>query len=266
MTKPQAANEPSMEDILASIRKMISEDRLDARPIPDQIARASIGERAAPRPVPKPVGLDEKVQSGEGKSVSVPPAVVPSEPAAPERPGPSFSSLSDALKSAAPGSVRPSLDDKLSNMLDDDGKRGPKGREENSSRCTARRICGLAYAVWSFRQTAASKWVQHGRARRASCCCFPRAGSANFCAGRATPGARGAVERRRGAIDVEASTRKTAIPGHATQPVGAEWCRAQWFAFFCAIDCDCCTPCRENLRAAARGRQAKCQRRRNPGG
>ncbi len=130
MTKPQAANEPSMEDILASIRKMISEDRLDARPIPDQIARASIGERAAPRPVPKPVGPDEKVQSGEGKSVSVPPAVVPSEPAAPERPGPSFSSLSDALKSAAPGSVRPSLDDKLSNMLDDDGKRGPKGREE----------------------------------------------------------------------------------------------------------------------------------------
>ena len=43
MTKPQAAAEPSMEDILASIRKMISEDRLDARPIPDQIA-PSIGE------------------------------------------------------------------------------------------------------------------------------------------------------------------------------------------------------------------------------
>ena len=131
MTKPQAANEPSMEDILASIRKMISEDRLDARPIPDQIARASIGERAAPRPVAKPANEAgaEKVQSGELKAVSAPPAAGVSEPAPPERPVPSFSSLSDALKSAAPGAVRPSLDDKLADMLDGEGKAGANGRE-----------------------------------------------------------------------------------------------------------------------------------------
>jgi hypothetical protein len=130
MTKPQTTNEPSMEDILASIRKMISEDRLDARPIPDQIARASIGERATPRPVPKPVGQDrvEKAQS-DAKPVSAPPTAVLGEPPGSERSVPSFSSLSDALKSAAPGSVRAPLDGKLSNMLNEEGKPGSNGRD-----------------------------------------------------------------------------------------------------------------------------------------
>ena len=44
MTKPQLSAEPSMEDILASIRKMISEERMGPRPIPDQMSRTSYGE------------------------------------------------------------------------------------------------------------------------------------------------------------------------------------------------------------------------------
>jgi hypothetical protein len=131
MTKPQAASEPSMEDILASIRKMISEDRLDARPIPDQIARTSIGERITPRPVPKTGDWDrkEKSEPDEAKPAPVPSLATASEPVAAERPVPSFSSLSDALKSAAPGAIRPSLDDKLADMLDGDGKPGTNGRD-----------------------------------------------------------------------------------------------------------------------------------------
>jgi len=39
MTRPQFAGEPSMEDILTSIRKMISEEPAGPRPIPDQIGR-----------------------------------------------------------------------------------------------------------------------------------------------------------------------------------------------------------------------------------
>jgi len=39
MNKPQFASEPSMEDILASIRKMISDDRSGPRPLPDQMTR-----------------------------------------------------------------------------------------------------------------------------------------------------------------------------------------------------------------------------------
>jgi hypothetical protein len=131
MTKPHAASEPSMEDILASIRKMISEDRLGARPIPDQIARASIGERVTPRPVPKTGDWDRKEKSApdEAKPAPVPSLSTASEPVPAERPVPSFSSLSDALKSAAPGAIRPSLDDKLADMLDDEGKPGANGRD-----------------------------------------------------------------------------------------------------------------------------------------
>ena len=39
MTKPLSAGEPSMEDILTSIRKMISEESAGPRPVPDQIGR-----------------------------------------------------------------------------------------------------------------------------------------------------------------------------------------------------------------------------------
>src|SRR5262245_52765208 len=64
MSKPQATPEPSMEDILASIRKMISEDRLNPRPVPDQIARTSIGERASAPAAAKSAGWEPPKPSG----------------------------------------------------------------------------------------------------------------------------------------------------------------------------------------------------------
>ena len=51
MSKPQLASEPSMEEILSSIRKMISDDRPGPSPMPDQLSRMHFGEqaRASPR-------------------------------------------------------------------------------------------------------------------------------------------------------------------------------------------------------------------------
>ncbi len=46
MSKPQLASEPSMEEILSSIRKMISDDRPGPSPMPDQMGRMPFGEPA----------------------------------------------------------------------------------------------------------------------------------------------------------------------------------------------------------------------------
>lgn len=117
MTKPQFAPEPSMEDILASIRKMISEDRLGPRPVPDQIARTSIGERPAASTTPAPTSPTTKSETPaqlREPSLPTPPS------GATERPVPSFSSLSDALKSAAVAPTpRRSLDERLAALLDE---------------------------------------------------------------------------------------------------------------------------------------------------
>ncbi len=121
MTKAHIAADPSMEDILASIRKMISEDRLGPRPVPDQIARTTLGEEPAAKSTAKSVDWDAATQ----------PAAKPDEPApakeAAERASPSFSSLSDALKTAAPGPERGTLDDKIADMLQQEKAPAPAG-------------------------------------------------------------------------------------------------------------------------------------------
>jgi cell pole-organizing protein PopZ len=125
-----------MEDILASIRKMISEDRLDPRPIPDQIARTSIGERAPAPPAPataKPAGWDRPAPV---KAVEPSPRE-PSLSDSGERAIPSFSSLSDALKSAGPNAAtarNASLGDKIAGMLGDDDVPRSGGRPAGSVR------------------------------------------------------------------------------------------------------------------------------------
>jgi cell pole-organizing protein PopZ len=93
-----------MEDILASIRKMISEERLGPRPIPDQIARSNFGSGAAAR-----------TETPEPRPAARTPA------ASPDRSTPEFSSLSDALKKAASDPAadqRRSLDEKIADMLE----------------------------------------------------------------------------------------------------------------------------------------------------
>ena len=172
MTKPQLSAEPSMEDILASIRKMISEERMGPRPIPDQMSRTSYGEsspaarsatpaasearldtrtearseRPDPRPDARPEVLPQRAPMpaerpapaadrfgrapGEGAATrptaeraqperSTPPRAQPDRSGAPDRTGPSFSSLSDALKAAkSPVEQRRSLEEKIADMLE----------------------------------------------------------------------------------------------------------------------------------------------------
>jgi len=88
MTKPQFASEPSMEDILASIRKMISDDRGPARP--DPVGRSAFPEASSPAREPES-----------------------------SRTASSYGTLSDAIKAAAqPADQRRSLEERISDLLD----------------------------------------------------------------------------------------------------------------------------------------------------
>jgi cell pole-organizing protein PopZ len=98
MNKPQFASEPSMEDILASIRKMISDDRSGPRPLPDQMTRTPFPEATAPAET-----------SGRWENR----AETASTPAA--RPASSHASLSEAIKAAAQPRT---LEERISDLLE----------------------------------------------------------------------------------------------------------------------------------------------------
>ncbi len=117
MTKPQIASEPSMEDILASIRKMISEDGQGPRPVPDQIARTTIGDAPAAKSTAKSANWDAEPAPAATPDPAPEDQAAASAKPRPERTSPSFSSLSDALKTAQPTPTRASLDDKIADML-----------------------------------------------------------------------------------------------------------------------------------------------------
>lgn len=87
MSKPQMAAEPSMEEILASIRKMISDDKPGPSPLPDNMGRALFGEsisRNAPAAEANVRGSGEPGGAHRTGAAS----------------GQGFNSLSDALKVA----------------------------------------------------------------------------------------------------------------------------------------------------------------------
>ncbi len=101
MTKPQFAPEPSMEDILASIRKMISDDRAPPHPLPDPMTRKPFSEASSPGPT-------EAAGRWEGDP-----------PASAARPAPSYGSLSEAIKAAGqPSDQRRTLEERISDLLD----------------------------------------------------------------------------------------------------------------------------------------------------
>jgi cell pole-organizing protein PopZ len=101
MTKPQFAQEPSMEDILASIRKMISDDRGAPRPLPDPMTRTPFPEATSPA------------------------RAEPEATASAARAASSYGSLSEAIKAAAqPADQRRTLEERISDLLDK-GSAGP---------------------------------------------------------------------------------------------------------------------------------------------
>jgi cell pole-organizing protein PopZ len=160
MSKLQSAAEPSMEDILASIRKMISEERLGPRPVPDQMSRTPFGEASSAKSA-EPVAVEAEPQS-EPEPQPEPelrPQTQLRTQAAPEKNAdpaptgqslPSFSSLSDALKAASkPSAQHRSLDEKIADMLD----KGP-------APAPARSVSVDPLAVFAATRTARSGAVQ----------------------------------------------------------------------------------------------------------
>jgi len=87
-----------MEDILASIRKMISEDPTEHRPMPDQMSRTPFGGDLTPVEEPE-VWSDEPA---------------PIDPAL----APSYSSLSEALKSSAPAGEHRSFEERIAGLVE----------------------------------------------------------------------------------------------------------------------------------------------------
>jgi cell pole-organizing protein PopZ len=105
MSKPQLASEPSMEEILSSIRKMISDDRPGPSPMPDQMGRTPFGS--------------QQVSEFNGRQNPAP--VSPAQPAGGQ--GSNFNSLADALKVAtALSDQRRSLQQEIASVLE----KGPR--------------------------------------------------------------------------------------------------------------------------------------------
>ncbi len=108
MSKPQAASEPSMEEILASIRKMISDDRPGPNPMPDQMGRTPFGEPV--KSVSEYTGRASPAESGSTRPAGAQPS--------------NFNSLADALKVAtALSDQRRSLQQEIATALE----KGPRG-------------------------------------------------------------------------------------------------------------------------------------------
>ena len=112
MSKPQFASEPSMEEILSSIRKMISDDRPGPSPMPDQLGRMPFGEQARnPSPAREPEGRPAATAGQTGG-------------------GSNFNSLADALKVAtALSDQRRSLQAEVASVLE----KGPRGADATNA-------------------------------------------------------------------------------------------------------------------------------------
>ena len=112
MSKPQLASEPSMEEILSSIRKMISDDRPGPSPMPDQMGRTPFGESRS----------TSQFSELSGRQNASP--VSPAQPAGGQ--SSNFNSLADALKVAtALSDQRRSLQQEIASVLD----KGPRNAE-----------------------------------------------------------------------------------------------------------------------------------------
>lgn len=114
MGKPQMASEPTMEEILSSIRKMISDDKPGHSPMPDPMGRALFGETSA---------RGSTVVEGNGRSNGE--GGNPARAGAAAAGAASFNSLSDALK------VATTLSDQRKSLQQEIAKAIEKGPRSN---------------------------------------------------------------------------------------------------------------------------------------
>jgi cell pole-organizing protein PopZ len=111
MSQPAKAQEPSMEEILASIRRIIADDDAskpakppEPAPAPAPVAAVAVPERPAPRPVAPPPPPPRPV----------PPPVVEAKPPAPPPPPPApptadVLDLTEAMAAPAPAPAAPNF-------------------------------------------------------------------------------------------------------------------------------------------------------------
>lgn len=119
MTQPAKAQEPSMEEILASIRRIIADDDTtkspQAAPMPEAAAAQASSVPAPAVPLRNPAGRPQLVEPNAFDPPPVPPPVAPSEsePALPlngngGEPAPDILELTESMTTAAPVVDEPS--------------------------------------------------------------------------------------------------------------------------------------------------------------
>jgi len=96
MSQPAKAQEPSMEEILASIRRIIADD--DSGKAAKAAEAAPANPPPAPKPVPPPVAASPR---------PAPPPLPPSRPSTPSAPPPLASKPSDAPSAFVPSEPKP---------------------------------------------------------------------------------------------------------------------------------------------------------------
>ena len=119
MSKPQLASEPTLEEILSSIRKMISDDKPGPAPLPDTMGRTPFADSARAAPAPE--------RGGPAAAAPAPGPTVSSSP--------TFNSLADALKVAtALSDQRRSVQQEVASSLDKGPRSGVDALADVSAR------------------------------------------------------------------------------------------------------------------------------------
>ncbi len=140
MSKPQVASEPSMEEILSSIRKMISDDKPGPRPMPDAMGRTPFGGLGA-REASEAIEPDISELTGSRTAD------------APAGQSPNFNSLSDALKVAtALSDQRRSLQQEIASVIE----KGPRNNLEALTELSQGRSSADTSSSTSARGSAAA--------------------------------------------------------------------------------------------------------------
>lgn len=118
MDKPEASGEPSMEEILASIRKIIAEEPSGSRPTPETAAKAALGQASG-------AGAD----AADEDLPAILKAPAPQEPQ--EKSAPLLGRIAGALRGGTPGlqardpKSPPGVDADISDLLEDRPSVGP---------------------------------------------------------------------------------------------------------------------------------------------
>ncbi|HEX7789886.1 MAG TPA: DUF2497 domain-containing protein [Afipia sp.] len=117
MTQPAKAQEPSMEEILASIRRIISDDEAKPAPVaaaPAAAAPAPVAKPAAPQKTEVPKAEMSRPAAARPAMAGIPPSrIVPSKPAAAPAPAKNSQAEIDAMMASFDAPAAPAMAEEL---------------------------------------------------------------------------------------------------------------------------------------------------------